>query len=85
MGPDKALSTTASSRREGTRRVVARVRFYAPDFELVFVRTSDDFQYALTPLTRGVRLEFLREGQTLDCVISGGLPRVLSATVVEQP
>lgn len=84
MGPDKARSTTARGRRDAARRVVARVHVCAPDFELVFVRTSDDFQYALTPLTRGVRLESLREGQTLDCVISGGLPRVLSATVVEQ-
>jgi hypothetical protein len=84
MRPDKAPSTPARDRHDAALRVVARVHVCALVFELVFVRTADDFQYALTPLTRGVRLESLREGQKLDCVISGGPPRVLSASVVEQ-
>ena len=65
--------------------VTARVHTCVPDFELVYVRDADGCSYALTPKTEtaGVRLEDFREGQTVDCLISAGLSRVLSATLLD--
>jgi len=63
-------------------RVTTRVHACIGEFELVYVRTSDGIQYALTPDTDGIRLEDLHEGQTVECVLSSELTRVLSATVV---
>ena len=54
-----------------------------PEFRLVMVRTSDDFQYALTASTEGVALASLNEGQRLRCAVTRRLGRVLSATTLD--
>ena len=56
-----------------------RVYACVSEFELVYVRTADEQQFALTPDTEGVRLDDLREGQIVECLVSSGLPRVLRA------
>lgn len=78
----KLPSTTQRPYAEAPYRVVGRVHACIPEFELVYVRTADDIEYVLTPETEGVSVQDLQEGQKVDCVISGGLPRVLSAVVV---
>ena len=67
---------------ETPRRITATVHACVLEFEVVYVRTHDEFQYALTPATEGVRLEELRVGQAIECVLSSGLPRVLTARVI---
>ena len=62
-------------------RVSTRVYACVPEFELVYLRSTDGFQYVLTPDTAGLRLEDLQEGQEVECLVSGGLPRVVSATL----
>ena len=64
--------------------VVGQVHACVQEFELAFVRTADDFEYALTPDTKGIRLSDLQEGETIECLISAGLPRVLSASLVPE-
>jgi hypothetical protein len=66
-------------------RVIAWVFVCAHDFEVVYVRTADEIQYVLTPDTQGIDITTLREGQAVECLISAGLPRVLSATCVPPP
>lgn len=78
-------SRSAHSRHpDAPFHVTARVHACIPDFELVYVRADDGCSYALTPMTEmvGVRLVDFREGQTVDCLISAGLSKVLSATLV---
>jgi len=53
-----------------------------PEFELVMVRTADNYQYALTTNTAGVALASLSEGQRLRCAVTRHLGRVLSATTL---
>jgi|WetSurMetagenome_2_1015567.scaffolds.fasta_scaffold32891_4 hypothetical protein len=62
-------------------RITAKVYACAHEFEVVYPRTVDDFEYVLTPDTQGIDLLALREGDTVECVIVAGLPRVLSATL----
>ena len=54
-----------------------------PEFELVYVRTKTERQYALTPETTGVSLSTLRPGQRVRCVVSHVTTRVFSATVID--
>lgn len=61
-------------------RVSARVVCCALEFDVVFVSSFDNFQYVLTSQAEGVDITTLREGQAVECLISAGLPRVLSAT-----
>ena len=45
--------------------VSTRVHACVSGFELVYGRTADELQFVLTPDTEGVRLEDLREGQSV--------------------
>jgi hypothetical protein len=78
-------STTHRKHAKTPYRVVGRVHACFLEFDLVFVRSADDFQYVLTPETEGIRLSDLHEGESIDCVISAGLPRALSASLVPRP
>ena len=51
------------------------------DFELVYMRTVDELQFVLTPDTEGVLIEEIREGQSVECLVSTRLPRVVRATL----
>lgn len=64
---------------EETDIVEATVVACIPGFELVMVRTADEFQYALTPATAGISLQNLREGQRVRCVVTRRLRRVIAA------
>lgn len=64
-------------------QITANVFACVLDFELVFVRTDDGHQYALTRQTAGVLLENLREGERVACVVTRRMPRVLTAQVLE--
>jgi hypothetical protein len=46
---------------------------------LAYVRASEGTQYALAPDTAGVRLGELREGQSVECLLSDEVTRLLSA------
>jgi hypothetical protein len=73
----------AGSRGEGETREVETVVFaLIPEFEQVKVRDNAGHVYALTPMTRGVDLLALREGQRIVCTVTHRLPRVLSAKAV---
>jgi hypothetical protein len=59
--------------------VSTRVHACVSGFELVYVRTADELQFVLTPDTEGVHMEDLREGQSVECLVSTRLPRVVCA------
>ena len=67
---------------EETREVETVVFALIPEFEQVKVRDDAGHVYALTPLTRGVDLLALHEGQRIVCTVTRRLPRVLSAEAV---
>lgn len=50
-----------------------------PEFEVVMLRTVDDFELALTPDTEGIDLGGPQIGQRVTCVVTRRLRRVLSA------
>lgn len=62
-------------------RLEVTVSALVPEFGLVYVRALDGAQFVLTPETPGLGLYGLRPGQPPECLISAGLPRVLSAKV----
>jgi len=66
----------------GTRTVEAVVFALIPEFNLVEVRDSGGYIYALTRKTRGIDLLALHEGQRIVCTVTQELPRVLSAVAV---
>lgn len=74
-----AAPRPSSGSPESPLWVTAKVYACVPDIGLVYVRTANDFQYALTPDTAGIRLGDLHEGQTVEGLISSGLARVVSA------
>jgi hypothetical protein len=65
-----------------TRRVETVVFALIPEFEQVKVKDEAGHVYALTPMTRGVDLLALHEGQRIVCTVTRRLPRVLSAEAV---
>ena len=67
---------------EETRKVETVVFALIPEFEQVKVRDDAGHIYALTPMTRGVDLLALHEGQRIVCTVTRRLPRVLSAEAV---
>ena len=67
---------------EETREVETVVFALIPEFEQVKVRDDAGHIYALTPMTRGVDLLALHEGQRIVCTVTRRLPRVLSAEAV---
>ena len=67
---------------EQTHKVEAVVFALIPEFEQVKVRDEAGHIYALTPMTRGVDLLALHEGQRVVCTVTRRLPRVLSAEAV---
>jgi hypothetical protein len=72
----------ASLGGEETRKVETVVVALIPEYEQVKVRDSDGHVYALTPMTRGLDLLTLREGQRVVCTVTRTLPRVLCAEAV---
>ena len=67
---------------EETREVETVVFALIPEFEQVKVRDDAGHVYALTPMTRGLDLLALHEGQRIVCTVTRRLPRVLSAEAV---
>ena len=72
----------SGSQGGGTRTVKAVVFALIPEFDLVEVRDSGGYIYALTRKTRGIDLLALHEGQRIVCTVTQELPRVLSAVAV---
>lgn len=73
---------SGSTGDDETHEVDTVVFALIPEFELVKVRDREGHFYALTPMTRGVNLLALYEGQRIVCVVTRKLPRVLSAQAV---
>ena len=76
---------TSSQRAGGTAEIYvveATVFALIPEFELVMLRTADDFQLALTLETAGIDLSKLRKGQRVRCTVTQRLHRVLSAVIL---
>ena len=67
---------------ETTRDVRAVVVAVLPEYRQAKVRSDDGHLYAIDGSTQGVRLEVLREGQWLRCLVTVHLPRVLRAQPV---
>lgn len=72
-------SSAATNYPEYPYRVAARVVVAIPEFGLVYVETAEGLRHVLTARTHGRMLDSLKEGQRVDCLISTGPPRVLSA------
>jgi hypothetical protein len=80
--PSAPQYSSAMVAPSSARRVTTRVHACIGEFELVYVRSPDGMQYALTPDTTGIRLSDLQEGQAVECLLSNKSSRVLSARLV---
>jgi len=78
----RRIEQSGSLGGEETRKVETVVFALIPEFEQVKVRDDAGHIYALTPMTRGVDLLALHEGQRIVCTVTRRLPRVLSAEAV---
>jgi hypothetical protein len=82
FSPARPTEQAGSLGEDETHEVETVVFALIPEFEQVKVRDDAGHIYALTPMTRGVDLVALHEGQRIVCTVTHRLPRVLSAKAV---
>lgn len=70
------------SEPEEVWETVAEVVALWPAFHQAWLMTPDGRQLAITEDTEGLRLDLLREGQQVHCVVTTEFPRVLHASLL---